>query len=319
MIDLEKKAKEWVFALAEARVAAVKRYKQTASKHVSEDLLIHLAIAAKLGNYDRVLSLVLGSYREPKTSLNLLNVPEKHIRKFNHSLITLHPAGELKIYTTAKHISTEGYNYQGDFLELYKSGQVKKRGYHDEFGYRHGDFFEFDQDGIILFHESKDHGEKNGSSYISEPEQLGVIKTAFYTDGRLHGVYTETYQNKRQQKKKELWYNNGKVDGPMVEYYPDGTLKTSCHYANNKLEGRFLEFDIDGKELTISNYKNNLRHGSLIRHSKDIKGIKHQAHYQNGILDGDVTTLFLTSENNFDKPQYIEATVMFNLGIPDLS
>lgn len=325
MINLEKKAKEWIFALAEARIEAVKRYKHKADKHVSENLLIHLAIAAKFGDYNRVLSLMMGCCKEHQTDMNLREIVLKELGHPQLPAIVLHPAGELKSWYNFKHgvLASDKtkylYSLIGDYLEVHKNGHPKKRTCFDDHGYEHGEHFEFDHEGLVTNCVSFNHGKAIGESYVIEEGTIGVMKSAVYENGVLDGVYTEIYQNKKQQKKKELWYTKGKADGPLIEYYPDGTIKTSGHYADNKMEGRFLEFDIDGKELTVSEYKNNLRHGDLIRHTKDIKGIKHQAHYQSGILDGNVTTLFLTPDSATDEQHYVSASVMFNLGIPDLS
>ena len=330
MFDLEKEIKQFILDLAAVRINAVRRYKHKANNHIPEGLLIHLSLAVKAGDYDRAVSLLIGTLLISKINIPMLTNFLSRIPLNKHKAIVLYTSGKLNAVCNIEYEKSI-YNSKpcthrvnGEYIELYKHGGSKKRSFYNEQGVEHGECFEFSQTGVVLRFEHMENGQATGEGYFLQEHTLGYHSSVYCKDGKLNGLVSEIYLNKNKQKKKEQWYENGKANGPYTEWYPDGILKTSGHYVDNKLDGRFIHFDTDGSELTVSNYKNNLLHGNVIKHSKQIghanfNGVEYQAHYTNGVLDGDISALYLTDDGDIDCQNYNFASVTFNLGIPDLS
>ena len=60
-------------------------------------------------------------------------------------------------------------------------------------------------------------------------------------------------------------YINGIMEGPYVEYYQNGQIKSVCKCRNNRIEGEFCEWDKNGNIVEESNYKDGQKHGECIR------------------------------------------------------
>jgi RING-variant domain/MORN repeat variant len=59
-------------------------------------------------------------------------------------------------------------------------------------------------------------------------------------------------------------YINGIMDGPYVEYYPNGQIRSACRCKNNKIEGEYTEWYEDGAIKEESHYENGKKHGECI-------------------------------------------------------
>ena len=86
-------------------------------------------------------------------------------------------------------------------------------------------------------------------------------------------------------KKSELKFYNGKMNGLCTWWYEDGTKQMECNYQDNKLEGKSIRWNFDGTKQREDNYSNNLLNGiSVIFYDNEAK--KSEQNFKNDSLEG---------------------------------
>jgi antitoxin component YwqK of YwqJK toxin-antitoxin module len=129
--------------------------------------------------------------------------------------------------------------------------------------------------------------QKDGKELIIEESEYGdYIEYTINERGEKHGSYT--IKNSDGQTYLHSFYINGIMEGPYVEYYQSGQIKSVCKCRNNKIEGEFCEWYEDGSILEESNYKNGLKHGECITWVRE-NGIKvaTTVYYNEGVSEYD--------------------------------
>ncbi|MFQ3676091.1 MAG: hypothetical protein SNJ64_06070 [Endomicrobiia bacterium] len=81
-----------------------------------------------------------------------------------------------------------------------------------------------------------------------------------YVKGVKHGVKKKFYEDGKTPVE-EIWYKNGKLDGPWLRYYQNGKLRMKTQHINDKREGPFYSYTSEGIITLIGHYKNDLNDG----------------------------------------------------------
>jgi antitoxin component YwqK of YwqJK toxin-antitoxin module len=106
--------------------------------------------------------------------------------------------------------------------------------------------------------------QKNGRELIIEKSNYGeIIEYTINDKGEKHGTYIIKNLDGRTLILHS--YINGIMEGPYVEYYQNGQIKSVCKCRNNRIEGEYCEWYEDGSILEESTYKNGLKHGECIK------------------------------------------------------
>jgi antitoxin component YwqK of YwqJK toxin-antitoxin module len=106
--------------------------------------------------------------------------------------------------------------------------------------------------------------QKDGRELVIEVSQDGErIEYTVNERGEKHGSYT--IKNREGRMVLLHSYINGVMEGPYIEYYPNGQIKSVCKCRNNRIEGEYCEWAEDGSVLEESNYKDGKKHGECIR------------------------------------------------------
>ncbi len=106
--------------------------------------------------------------------------------------------------------------------------------------------------------------QKDGRELIIETNSYGEqIEYTVNETGNKHGSYI--IKNNEGRVILLHSYINGIMEGPYVEYYPNGQIKSVCKCRNNRIEGEYCEWYEDGSILEESNYKDGKKHGECIR------------------------------------------------------
>ena len=105
---------------------------------------------------------------------------------------------------------------------------------------------------------------------------------AVFKDGIPDGSWKTYKYNKLAEERN---YDNGVLNGPSKEYYPDGTVKTSRNFVKGKPDGKFLQYGANGKIESEVNYKNGLQDGPEIRYDSE-GNIRSQSNYTEGKASG---------------------------------
>ena len=72
--------------------------------------------------------------------------------------------------------------------------------------------------------------------------------------------------------KHEVMYNqDGKPEGKVVAYYPDGTIYEDFKYKDGLKEGEWKSFDEKGELRKTEIYKNDLKEGKWVAHFRDAR------------------------------------------------
>jgi len=162
----------------------------------------------------------------------------------------------------------------GTFTYYYTSNKVKA-------------VMKFDKDGktsrIVLYHEN---GQPMGvGNYVNKLKdsvwtQYGPTGKISYKETYRMGVldgpktiyYVPADDSKTLQIAQEYVYVNGKLEGPVKEYFPNGVLKMKGMYKNEHFEGEIDYYNPSGTLSRVDRYKNNLKHGWQIAYND--KGVE---------------------------------------------
>jgi antitoxin component YwqK of YwqJK toxin-antitoxin module len=109
---------------------------------------------------------------------------------------------------------------------------------------------------------------RNGYELIKKEAGNGsLIEYTINSDKKKHGTYT--LKDVYGQVLIMHSYINGVMEGPWVEYYPSGQIKSICKCKNNKIHGNYTEWYEDGAMREESNYKDGKKHGECTRWKRD--------------------------------------------------
>ncbi|MBC8320220.1 MAG: hypothetical protein H8E34_05815 [Bacteroidetes bacterium] len=85
---------------------------------------------------------------------------------------------------------------------------------------------------------------------ISNP----LISMETYVVGTLYGE-SITYYTDTGNPAEIVLFTNGKKDGKLIKYFPDGKLMTESYYKNGVPEGNFIHYHPDGQVQIIGQYQ----------------------------------------------------------------
>ena len=110
--------------------------------------------------------------------------------------------------------------------------------------------------------------QSEGKELFIETSTIGDnIEYTVNEKGEKHGTYK--IKNKEGRIILLHSYINGIMEGPYIEYYENGQIKSVCKCRNNRIEGDYCEWYEDGSIMEESIYKNGLKHGECIKWIKE--------------------------------------------------
>ena len=99
-------------------------------------------------------------------------------------------------------------------------------------------------------------------------------------------------------------YNNGKLEGVIKTYFPDGkTVSTVKNYKNGVLEGKCFVYYENGHKKSESNYKNGILNGTVKKYSM-AETLLSSKQYSNGKLEGLCKEFFVTGKPKKETEYY---------------
>jgi antitoxin component YwqK of YwqJK toxin-antitoxin module len=108
---------------------------------------------------------------------------------------------------------------------------------------------------------------KDGREVIINRNDRGEIEEYTVNErGEKHGSYT--FKDEYGQTLVYHSYIDGLMEGPYIEYYPNGRMKFVCRCKNNMIEGEYCEWYEDGSIKEESIYKNGRKDGESIEWSR---------------------------------------------------
>jgi uncharacterized protein len=173
----------------------------------------------------------------------------------------------LTYYENGAQASEEFYVYgkkHGTLKKWYQSGQLASEvDYVDDT--QHGNYFNYDSNGVLLVKGKFFAGTPDG--YWEWRDLDGYsIKTSTFSNGT--GIlyeYTKAAHKKSKTEaeykislKREIPFNNYKIEGIQKTYYPTGQLETEISFKKGQKNGPFTEWYLNGAIKSQGEFYNNL-------------------------------------------------------------
>jgi antitoxin component YwqK of YwqJK toxin-antitoxin module len=184
------------------------------------------------------------------------------------------PDGYWKTYYTTGVIKSEGlrtnflldstwtfYNQKGEVIQRINYNIGKRNGYSITYSY------EQSSQGVEIARELYVNGIKEGRSYYYHPN--GNLKEeVYYEEGKRQGpsrafdsdgqlVALQEYHNDYlvERIRVNRTDNEGRKQGQWLEFYEDGTVKREVVYKDNQIDGIYKEFEPDGGLSLVMEYE----------------------------------------------------------------
>ncbi len=219
---------------------------------------------------------------------------------------------------------------QGRWIKNYPNGKVMYEGFFRN-DYPEGEFRRYYEDGtlksLLVFSNSGTeakailyypNGLKASSGkytnqlkeglwlFYSFTEKDLLISEAEYKENKLNGLMINYYPDGKAAEK--IRYRNNLKHGECLKYFPDGTVTLRTNYENGLINGRFEAFHENGKPEMTGQYKNNLREGPWVIYRND-GSQKFSTIYTEGIPDNRSIDIYET--------EYIDSLERIKVNIAD--
>ncbi len=148
----------------------------------------------------------------------------------------------------------------GKFVYYYKNGDIKA-------------VSEFEDNGTIannityyksgkLMAEGKFVNQKKVGvwKYYLDQESNALVSTEKYSNGVLYGESITYYPN-TDQPTEVVEFKNGKMNGDLRKFFPDGKIMTESYYVNGLPDGTFVHYHMDGNVQIVGNYSKGIQTG----------------------------------------------------------
>ncbi|MHC5310277.1 toxin-antitoxin system YwqK family antitoxin [Myroides sp. LJL116] len=113
-------------------------------------------------------------------------------------------------------------------------------------------------------------------------QSIFVTNEKYLADNGQITEYWLYYPNGQLQK--HLKYTQEKINGPVTEYFQDGTIKSQKNYINGKLDGQVIQRDLTGNTELLT-YNNDALHGPYQKNYVDGK-LAQKGNYANNEKTG---------------------------------
>lgn len=117
---------------------------------------------------------------------------------------------------------------------------------------------------------------RDPNGLITERQQM--------VNGQQTGTFVEYFPEKGLPKK-VITYNNGQLDGPVMEFNDRGQVTKMTNYKNGQLDGKSVTYKF-GRITESSSYKNGKLDGTYLSYFSNTDKLQKEAEYKNGIQDG---------------------------------
>ncbi len=192
----------------------------------------------------------------------------------------------------------ESIEKNGPWQNIYPNGKIKTQGQFQQ-GVPFGEFIHFFEDGktkaMVNFSNSgtvtrsttyyPSGNTMTTGKYINKLKDSiwnyyadstdKLVSTENYILGKLEGE-SITYYPGKNQVAEIVPYKNGIKQGPLLKYFPDGSLMTRGNYKNGQLDGDFFLYYPDGKPQLTGTYCNGEQCGDWVYYDENGKKMKYE-------------------------------------------
>ncbi|MDX1651589.1 MAG: toxin-antitoxin system YwqK family antitoxin [Brumimicrobium sp.] len=179
----------------------------------------------------------------------------------------------------------------GKFVYYYPSNEIKSIVIHDENSNRSEGYFYHENSKLLAFGIYRNQEKDSVWTHYGPSGRISFKET--YKNGKLHGKRTIYYvpeieEDNRVEVMREAYYENDRLNGPVVEYFPGGVKKLEGTYVNGAFNGIVKHYHPNGKLSIEERYKERRKHGWQIAYDQSGKEIG-RAYYNHGdLLEGEL-------------------------------
>lgn len=177
----------------------------------------------------------------------------------------------------------------GKFVYYYPSNKVKSIVEHDENSPRSEAYFYHENKNILAFGIYKNQEKDSVWTHYGPSGRISFRET--YKNGVLHGKRITYYvpeieHDKTVEVMREAIYENGRLNGPVVEYFPGGTKKLEGKYNDGRFEGVAKRYHPNGRLMIMERWKNRRKHGWWVSYDKTGKETGRTYYYKGKKVEG---------------------------------
>ena len=179
----------------------------------------------------------------------------------------------------------------GQFTYYFPSGAVRSIITHDAKSSRVEAIFYYEDK--TLAETGIYQGEKKDSVWVHYTPYGELSFKETYKDGELNGEKTIYYKSEVSNDPSILLilrkanYKNGRLEGPFIEYFPDGVVKAKGQYKEGSLDGVVTRYNPNGTEMMLERWKNRGKHGWWITFDESGKEVGRKYFLRNESLEGE--------------------------------
>lgn len=178
----------------------------------------------------------------------------------------------------------------GKFVYYYPSNKVKSVVIHEENGPRSEAYFYHENKNLLAFGIYMNEKKDSVWTHYGPSERISFKET--YKDGVLHGkrityYVPEIIYDKTVEVMREAIYKNGRLNGPVVEYFPGGGKKLEGKYKNGRFDGIAKRYHPNGRLMIKERWKNRRKHGWWISYDKSGKETGRTYYFEGERIEGE--------------------------------
>ena len=151
--------------------------------------------------------------------------------------------------------------YTGNCVSCYPSFIIEEK-LNFVNGRRQGTDTSYYQSGCIQAIQSYQIGVEQGATYIYYDSTNRVQFEIWYQNGKLHGPSIQFSANALADTLMYKHYQNGILDGPQRSYFSNGKIRKSSYYVNGLSEGGQISYNANGQKESELNFKAGKKHGT---------------------------------------------------------
>lgn len=178
----------------------------------------------------------------------------------------------------------------GKFVYYYPSSKIKSIVIHDEDSPRSEAYFYHENKELLAFGIYMNLKKDSVWTHYGPSGRISFKET--YKNDVLHGkrityYVPELLQDRRVEVMREANYENGRLNGPVVEYFPGGTKKLEGTYKDGRFDGIAKRYHPNGKLMILERWKNRRKHGWWVSYDASGKETGRTYYYQGEKIEGE--------------------------------
>lgn len=177
----------------------------------------------------------------------------------------------------------------GKFIYYYPSSKIKGIVIHDENSPRSEAYFYHENKNLLAFGIYQNQQKDSVWTHYGPSGRISFKET--YKNDVLHGkrityYVPELIHDKTVEVMREAIYENGRLQGPVVEYFPGGVKKLEGTYDEGRFDGVAKRYHPNGELMIFERWKNRVKHGWWVAYDETGKETGRTYYYEGSKVEG---------------------------------